>query len=166
MAALASARSSFFGVLPQRSRRALCKSAWSGVYSRARAGSSGRLQPSRRLWRSRKGSKCFCQPGGKALKALPVDSSKRGMTKCNSWCPAWLWRTHSMSYWSVSSPAKASRSKSSISLFSCSGVICSSGPQEQAPALNFHLRVWASIRARVKFGSPRSTCGGASVRPG
>lgn len=166
MASLAAARSSLFGVLPQRSRRALCKSACSGVRNRARAGSSGLAQPSRWLCRSRNTSKCFCQPGGQGLNALPLASSTRGMTKCNSWCPAWLCRTHRILRWSGSRPAKATCSKSSMSRCSCSGVTASSGCQESTPAVKRHLVSSESMRARVLSTSPRRTSGGSSSRPG
>ncbi len=57
--------------------------------------------------------------------ALPLVSSMRGVRKCNSVRPpsVWLWRTQVMSYCSGSIPAKASRSKSSItaSCWSSSG---------------------------------------------
>lgn len=48
--------------------------------------------------------------------ALPVVSSIRGVRKCSSTRPpsVWLWRTQVMSYCSGSRPAKATRSKSSI----------------------------------------------------
>jgi hypothetical protein len=111
-------------------------------------------------------SKSFCQPGGHGLNALPAYSSVLGMTKCSSWWLAWLWRTQSTSYWSASKPAKATASKSSMTAFSCAGVTSSPGAQESTPAVNFQLRSWASINCRVMFGSPRSTWGGSSFRPG
>lgn len=165
MACLASARASLVGDLPQRIRRALCRSACSGLKSRARFGSSGLAQPSRRLCRSRNTSNCLCQPGGQGLNALPVESSTRGMTKCNSWCPACECRTHRILRWSGSSPAKASFSKSSITFSSCSGVTLSSGCHERTPAVNFHLLPSALIRSRVMSTSPRKTCGGFSSLP-
>ena len=166
MASLAAARSSLPGVLPQRSSRALCRSACSGVRRRARAGSSGLAQFSRWLCRSRNTSKCFCQPGGQGLNALPLESSTRGMTKCSSWCPAWLWRTHRILRWSGSRPANATRSKSSMTRRSCSGVTGSSGCQESTPAVKRHLVSSESMRAWVVSSSPRSTSGGSSSRPG
>lgn len=166
MESLALARSSGLVALPQRNSRALWMSAWSGVRSLARCGSSGLAQPSRMLAMSRNGSKALCQPGGVGLKDLPVVSSTLGMTKCNSWCPAWAWRTHKILYWSGSSPAKATFSKSSMTRRSCSGVTLSSGCHDSTPATNLCLKSTLSIRSAVVWTLPRNTSGGCLSLPG
>ena len=166
IAFLASARSSWLGFLPQRMSRALCRSAWSGVWMRALARSSGRAQPSVMFSRSRKISKAFCQPGGHGLNAFPLPSSTRGMTKCSSGCPACPCRTQRIFRWSSASPAKATASKLSMTFRSCSAVTISSGCQERTPAVNFHVVSSESMSFRVRATFPRRTCGGHSFLPG
>ena len=166
MTSLARSRSLSLISLPHLAIRALNRSAFFGSSSRARAGSSGRAQPSRQLKRSRKTSKPLCQPGGQALKSLPLESSSRGMRKCSSWCPAWVCRTHKIFLWSGSNPAKATRSKASMTSSSCASLIFSSGCHDRTPEVNFHRRSMLSISARVMAGSPRNTCGGRVSLPG
>ena len=71
---------------PARRFAASIKARCPGCSARARAGSSGRLQPWVWLKPSRSGPKVFCQPGGAMLRLLPVSRSQRAARMC-TWTP-------------------------------------------------------------------------------
>jgi len=103
-------------------------------------------------------------PGGRMFRDLPLVSSMRGVKKCSSTrSPSvCVCLTQSMSYWSLSKPAKATRSKSSMTARCCSSVGASSMWKLITPLVYFQAWGVASISRQVCMGSPASTSGAGS----
>ncbi len=127
-----------------------------------RSNSIGSAQPWRWFITSRRLSKAFSYPGGAMFRLRPEVNSKRGVQKWSSTRSSWVCRTQSTSYCVGSSPAKASRSKWSMTSACWSSVGASSAAKLITPARYVHWWRLASIRASVRSGLPRRTSGKGS----